>query len=462
MKISTMGSGYVGLVTGAIFSEWGNEVICADVNESKIEKLKRGEIPIFEPGLKEIIDRNRVSGKLRFTTNNQEAVEHADVIFICVGTPAEERVKSRDQYLKRANLTYVGKVARDIAMYMDRPKIVVDKSTVPVKTGEHVEKTIKRYLPKDMPFWIVSNPEFLREGQAVKDCLDPDRIVIGCNREEPFKVMRELYSRFPERIIETNIWSAELGKLAANGFLALSISYANILARLCDKTGADVTEVAKIMRADRRIGPRAFLNSGIGYGGSCFPKDVAALYNLFAEEGLDSRLLKEVMVVNDTQIEYFTQKIREEVWTIGDKTFSVLGLAFKDDTDDVRESRGLEVIKELCRMGAPKIKVYDQYAQKTAKEELERMGEKDRFDYNGMLTYCNSIDDVCSDTDVLIVASESKEFKEIKPDYLKQKMTNGEKNRPSWVFEGRHTFDPKEMIKEGFIYYSIGRPTDKI
>ncbi|MEK6846347.1 MAG: nucleotide sugar dehydrogenase, partial [Nanoarchaeota archaeon] len=225
MKISTIGSGYVGLVTGAIFSEWGHEVLCADVNESKIEKLKKGEVPIFEPGLKELIDRNRASGRLRFTTSNQEAVKHADIIFICVGTPAEERIKSHDQYLKRANLTYVGKVARDIAMYMDKSKIIIDKSTVPVRTGEHVEKTIRRYLSKEIPFWVVSNPEFLREGQAISDCLNPDRIVIGCNQEAPLKVMRELYSRFPERIIETNIWSAELGKLAANGFLALSISY---------------------------------------------------------------------------------------------------------------------------------------------------------------------------------------------------------------------------------------------
>ncbi len=452
-----MGSGYVGLVTGAIFSEWGHEVICADVNESKIEKLKQGEVPIFEPGLKELIDRNRASGRLRFTTSNQEAVEHADIIFICVGTPAEERVKSHDQYLKRANLTYVGKVARDIAMYMNGPKIIVDKSTVPVRTGEHVEKTIRRYLSRDIDFWVVSNPEFLREGQAVKDCLDPDRIVIGCNQEQPFKAMRELYSRFPERIIETNIWSAELGKLAANGFLALSISYANILARLCDKTGADVTEVAKIMKADRRIGPKAFLNAGIGYGGSCFPKDVAALYNIFTEEGLDAQLLKEVMLVNDTQVEYFIQKIREEVWTIGDKTFSVLGLAFKDDTDDVRESRALEVIKELCRMGAPKVKVYDKYASNTAREELERMGRKDGVDYNGLVIYCDNVNEACSDTDVLIVAGEANEFKEIKPKYLRQKMTNGVVNRPSWVFEGRHIFDPKEMIKEGFVYYSVGR-----
>ncbi len=387
-------------------------------------------------------------------------MKKSEIIFITVGTPTEERIKDRDRYLSRANLVYVSKVAKEIAMHLNGPKIIVDKSTVPIRTGEKVKETIERYS-KRSDFFVVSNPEFLREGYAVQDCLEPDRIVIGTNDEIAFKKMRELYKKYKDRIIETNIWSAELGKLAANGFLAMSISYANILARLCDRTGADVTEVAEIMRTDKRIGRKAFLSAGIGFGGSCFPKDVRALYSIFKENGIDAGLLKEIMVVNDTQIEYFVERMRDEVWTVNDKTFSILGLAFKENTDDVRESRSIEIVKELVKMGAQRINVYDNHALEKAKQELAAHGKRDGINYNERVVYCEKAEECYTDSDVLIIGNEDPDFKKINPSELKKKMTKGNAKRPAWVFEGRHTFNPKEMIKNDFIFYSIGRPFKK-
>src|SRR3989441_942167 len=325
MNISIIGTGYVGLVTGTCFAEVGHQVVCVDCDAAKIELLKAGGIPIYEPGLNELVEKNAAEGRLRSTTSTREGVDASDIIFIAVPTPPLPDGS--------VDLSFIEGVARDIASAMTGYKIVVDKSTVPVKTGEKVAETIHRYCKAKVEFDVVSNPEFLREGFAVDDFIKPDRVVIGVRSQRPVPAMRSIYEPFNAPIIFTDINSAELIKHAANSFLALKISYVNALSVICEATGANVREVANGMGMDTRIG-RRFLDAGLGFGGSCFPKGLSAFVKISEQQGYDFRLLKEVQRINAEQMDRFVKKIADTLWVLKDKTIGVLGLAFKQNTDD--------------------------------------------------------------------------------------------------------------------------------
>ena len=343
MDISIIGSGYVGLVTGACFADVGHHVICVDNDSEKVKQLKAGEIPIYEPGLEEIIHRNVSAQRLHFTGNIQEAVERSQIIFIAVPTPP---LPDGD-----VDLSFVEKVAREIAGVLTDYRVIVDKSTVPVKTGEKVAESIKRYNRHGAKFDVVSNPEFLREGCAVADLMHPDRIVIGAQSEHAIDLMKKVYEPFMAPILVTDISSAELIKHCANSFLALKISYINAVSGICEASGADVEKVADGIGMDHRIG-RDFLNAGIGYGGSCFPKDIAAFIAISEQLGRPFTLLKEVQRINEGQKARFLKTIRETLWVLREKRIAVWGLTFKPDTDDVRSSVAIEVVEQLLREGA--------------------------------------------------------------------------------------------------------------
>ncbi|HKS16363.1 MAG TPA: UDP-glucose/GDP-mannose dehydrogenase family protein, partial [Planctomycetota bacterium] len=349
MKISVIGTGHVGLVTGACFAEMGHRVLCVDVDKSKVAKLRRGVMTIYEPGLADLVRRNAKAGRLKFGTSNAEAVAFGTVVFICVPTPPRPD--------GTADLSFMESVSRDIAKSLKEYRLIVDKSTVPVHTGERVKLVITKHAPKDMPFDVASNPEFLREGAAVQDTLHPDRIVFGVESHRAEKVLREVFEPFKSPILSTDIKSAELIKHASNSFLALKISYANALAALCDLAGADVQMVTRGMGMDRRIG-LAFLNPGIGYGGSCFPKDVAAFEAISRELGYEFRLLREVQRLNEEARDLFLKTIERELWIVKGKRIAAFGLSFKPDTDDVRESIALKVVKALMERGAD-VRAYD-------------------------------------------------------------------------------------------------------
>src|SRR3569832_990083 len=327
MKLTIIGTGYVGLVTGTCFAEVGHQVICVDNDASKVKTLQEGGIPIYEPGLEELVKKNTANGRLRFSTSTAEGVEKSDIIFIAVPTPpmADGSV----------DLSFIEKVAREIAGSMVSYKIVVDKSTVPVKTGDKVAETIKRYSKAKVDCDVVSNPEFLREGFAVDDFMKPDRVVVGVRSQRPVQALKEIYAPFNAPIIVTEINSAELIKHAANSFLALKISYINAISVICEASGANVQEVANGMGMDLRIGCK-FLDASLGFGGSCFPKDLSAFIHISEQLGYDFRLLKEVQRINADQMERFFKKILETLWVLKDKRIGVLGLAFKQNTDDVR------------------------------------------------------------------------------------------------------------------------------
>ena len=343
MDISIIGSGYVGLVTGACFADVGHHVICVDNDSEKVKQLKAGEIPIYEPGLEEIIHRNVSAQRLHFTGNIQEAVERSQIIFIAVPTPP---LPDGD-----VDLSFVEKVAREIAGVLTDYRVIVDKSTVPVKTGEKVAESIKRYNRHGAKFDVVSNPEFLREGCAVADLMHPDRIVIGAQSEQAIDLMKKVYEPFMAPILVTDISSAELIKHCANSFLALKISYINAVSGICEASGADVEKVADGIGMDHRIG-RDFLNAGIGYGGSCFPKDIAAFIAISEQLGTPFNLLKEVQRINEGQKARFLKTIRETLWVLREKRIAVWGLTFKPDTDDVRSSVAIELVEQLLREGA--------------------------------------------------------------------------------------------------------------
>ncbi len=356
MDISIIGSGYVGLVTGACFADVGHHVICVDNDSEKVKQLKAGEIPIYEPGLEEIVHRNVSAQRLHFTGNIQEAVERSQVIFIAVPTPP---LPDGD-----VDLSFVEKVAREIAGVLTDYRVIVDKSTVPVKTGEKVAESIKRYNRHGAKFDVVSNPEFLREGCAVADLMHPDRIVIGAQSEHAIDLMKKVYEPFMAPILVTDISSAELIKHCANSFLALKISYINAVSAICEASGADVEKVADGIGMDHRIG-RDFLNAGIGYGGSCFPKDIAAFIAISEQLGRPFTLLKEVQRINEGQKARFLKTIRETLWVLREKRIAVWGLTFKPDTDDVRSSVAIEVVEQLLREGAHVV-AYDPKGMKGA------------------------------------------------------------------------------------------------
>ncbi|MBU6430590.1 MAG: UDP-glucose/GDP-mannose dehydrogenase family protein, partial [Cyanobacteria bacterium REEB65] len=329
MKLTIIGTGYVGLVTGTCFAEVGNQVTCVDCDEAKVRLLQAGGMPIYEPGLEELVKLNVEAGRLRFTSSTKEGVEASDIVFIAVPTPPLPDGS--------VDLSFIERVARDIAASMTAYRIIVDKSTVPVKTGEQVAETIKRYCKAKVEFDVVSNPEFLREGFAVEDFMRPDRVVVGVSSGRPAQAMRELFSPFKAPVIVTDINSAEMIKHAANSFLALKISYINAISAICEASGANVQQVADGMGMDARIG-RRFLDASLGFGGSCFPKDLSAFIKIAEQLGYDFRLLKEVQRINADQMDRFLKKISETLWVLKGKTIGVLGLAFKQNTDDVRMS----------------------------------------------------------------------------------------------------------------------------
>src|SRR6266480_1926198 len=360
MKLTIIGTGYVGLVTGTCFAEVGHQVICVDKDVAKVKLLKGGGMPIYEPGLDELVKKNSAAGRLSFTPSTPEGVENSDVIFIAVPTPPQPDGS--------VDLSFMESVSREVAQSMTSYKIVVDKSTVPVKTGDKVAETIKRYSKARVDFDVISNPEFLREGFAVEDLMKPDRIVIGVRSQRPVPAMKEIFAPFNAPIIVTDINSAELIKHASNSFLALKISYINAISVLCEATGANVQEVAIGMGMDDRIG-RRFLNPSLGFGGSCFPKDLSAFIKISEQVGYDFGLLKEVQRINADQMERFIKKISETLWVLKDKKVGVLGLAFKQNTDDVRMSPAIELCQRLQKEGA-RLRVHDPKAMDKARAVL--------------------------------------------------------------------------------------------
>lgn len=429
MKLTIIGTGYVGLVTGACFAEVGHQVICVDNNKDKVRLLQSGGIPIYEPGLEELVKKNVSAGRLRFTASTAEGVQGSDVVFIAVPTPPQPDGS--------VDLSFIEGVAREIAGAMTNYKIVVDKSTVPVKTGDKVAETIKRYCKARVDFDVVSNPEFLREGFAVEDLMKPDRIVIGVRSQRPVAAMREIYAPFNAPIIVTDINSAELIKHAANSFLALKISYINAIANICEASGANVQEVANGIGLDARIG-RRFLDAGLGFGGSCFPKDLSAFIKISEQLGYEFRLLKEVQRINAEQMERFLKKITDTLWVLKDKKIGVLGLAFKQNTDDVRLSPAIDLCQRLLKEGAI-LRVHDPKAMDKAKDVLKNV------------TYVDDMNEVADGCDALVIATEWPVFKKLDLERARKLLTH------PILFDGRNLLDPAEMEALGFIYKSVGR-----
>jgi UDPglucose 6-dehydrogenase len=429
MKITIIGTGYVGLVTGTCFAEVGHQVICVDKDEEKVKVLRAGRMPIYEPGLEELVKKNVAAGRLSFTPSTPEGVHKSDVVFIAVPTPPQPDGS--------VDLSFIEAVAREIAQSMTSYKIVVDKSTVPVKTGDKVSETIKRYCKARVDFDVVSNPEFLREGFAVDDFLKPDRVVIGVRSQRPVPAMKSIYEPFNAPIIVTDINSAELIKHAANSFLALKISYINAVSVICEASGANVMEVANGMGMDARIG-RRFLDAGLGFGGSCFPKDLSAFIKISEQLGYDFRLLKEVQRINAEQMDRFIKKIVDTLWVLKDKTIGVLGLAFKQNTDDVRLSPAIDLCQLLLKEGA-KLRVHDPRAMEKSRAVLKNV------------TYVNDMNEVAEGCDAVVIATEWPEFKKLDLERVRKSLTH------PILFDGRNLFDPAEMEKMGFIYKSVGR-----
>jgi len=429
MKICIIGTGYVGLVTGTCFAEAGHKVACVDCDAEKVKLLNSGGIPIYEPGLEELVKRNRGEGRLSFTTSTNDGVNESEIIFIAVPTPPLPD--------GGVDLSFIEGVARDIAGAMTSYKIVVDKSTVPVKTGEKVAETIKRYCRAKVEFDVVSNPEFLREGFAVEDFMHPDRVVIGVGSQRPVQAMKEVYAPYNAPIIVTDINSAELIKHAANSFLALKISYINAISVICEASGANVQEVANGIGMDERIG-RRFLNASLGFGGSCFPKDLSAFIKISEQLGYDFALLKEVQRINAQQMDRFVKKILDTLWVLKDKKIGVLGLAFKQNTDDVRMSPAIELCHRLQKEGAT-LRVFDPKAIDKAKGVLQNV------------TYAPDMDSAGDGCDALVIATEWPEFKKLDLERARKAMTH------PIMFDGRNLFDPMEMERLGWIYKSIGR-----
>jgi UDPglucose 6-dehydrogenase len=437
MNIAVVGTGYVGLVTGTCFAETGNNVTCVDINVQKVAQLKAGKIPIFEPGLDVLFERNTKEGRLHFTTDLKTAVQSSEILFLALPTPPGEDGS--------ADLSYIMGVADQLGDLITEYKIIVDKSTVPVGTAEKVAAILGKKLPKKM-FDVVSNPEFLREGVAVDDFLKPDRVVIGTKSEKARKKMRLLYEPFVRQgnpIYFMDERSAEMTKYAANSYLATRISFMNEIANLCERTGADVDQVRIGMGSDLRIGKR-FLFPGIGYGGSCFPKDVQALAKTASSHAYDFKILKAVMKVNTIQKSVLTKKIKKYFKNdLAGKTIAVWGLAFKPNTDDIREAPALVIIEELLALGA-KVRAFDPEAMDNVRTEL---GDR--------ITYSNGMYNVLEGADMLAIMTEWSEFRT--PDFEKIGQILSEKV----IFDGRNLYDGEHLKSYGFYYESIGRPKVK-
>jgi UDPglucose 6-dehydrogenase len=445
MKIAIIGTGYVGLVTGTCFAEIGHTVVCQDSDGKKVDTLLRGEMPIYEPYLEDMVKKNREAGRLSFTKDFEQAIKPSEVIFICVGTPPLENGD--------ADLSAVERVSMDIARFSDSYKLVVEKSTVPVQTGKWVEKTISVYS-KGTEFDVASNPEFLREGSAVEDFLHPDRIVIGTQNKRAENILRELYSPIINGnfncpihtncgskngtvpFIVTDINSAELIKHASNSLLSTKISFINAVADICEKTGANIKDVAHGIGLDKRIG-RNFLEAGIGFGGFCFPKDLQAFIRIAEKYGYEFRLLKEVERINEERITLVVEKVKGALWILKEKTIGVLGLAFKPNTDDIRFAPALEIIKRLLKEGAH-VRAYDPKAMERAKEEIPG------------LVCCKDPYETVKDADAMVVCTEWEEFRKLDFERIKGLM------RRRFILDGRNIYDKEKMLALGFEYIGIG------
>ncbi len=435
MKLAIVGTGYVGLVSGTCFAESGNEVLCVDIDAKKVDRMKNGTVPIYEPGLEILFERNTSQGRLKFTTDLKEAVDHAEIIFLALPTPPGADGS--------ADLSFVLGVAEELSHMIDRYTIVVNKSTVPVGTGERVESVLAQHLSRDL-FDVVSNPEFLREGVAVDDFQRPDRVVIGTKSEKAGRKMKSLYDPFVRQgnpIYVMDIRSAEMTKYASNSYLATRISFMNEIANLCEKVGANVDQVRIGMGSDSRIGKR-FLFPGVGYGGSCFPKDVQALYKKAQQSDYPFHILEAVMTVNQKQKEILARRIQSR---LGDdlrgKTIAIWGLAFKPETDDIREAPSLEIIRTLLEHGA-KIRAYDPEAMENVKAVLEGKN----------VYFASEPYDALTDADALAIVTEWSVFRSPSFEKIKERL-----KRPL-IFDGRNLFDLNDMEEKGFEYYSIGRP----
>ena len=432
MNICVIGTGYVGLVTGCVFADLGNEVVCVDNNPAKVAMLERGEMPIYEPGLEEMVKRNVDDKRLFFTGDLAEGVERSDVVFICVGTPP---MANGDP-----DMSYVQEAAKGIARSLNRYKVIVNKSTVPVGTGNMVREIIENNRRRNVDFDVVSNPEFLREGSAIKDTLEPDRIVIGAPNQVVAMKILELYAPLERPMIITDVASAEMIKYASNGFLATKISFANSIANICDAVGADVLQVVKGMGMDSRIGS-AFLNPGLGYGGSCFPKDSSALVRTAEKAGVEFKLLQSVIDVNKDQAVRFIDRLRVAMGgTFEGKTVGILGLAFKPNTDDMRDAKSVEIIGALLAEGA-EVQAYDPIAIDNTKRIFPQ------------ICYANNAYEVATDADALVIVTEWNEFKLLNMERIMSAM------KTPLLFDGRNIYDPLKLRRLGFEYHCIGRTT---
>lgn len=436
MKVCVIGTGYVGLVAGTCLAEMGNDVICVDNNLEKLSQLEKGIVPIYEPGLEELIKVNVSEGRLNFTSNLKEAVQKSLVCFIAVGTPQGED--------GQADLKYVFEVAKSIGQSINDYKVIVDKSTVPVGTADAVSKIIKEQT--NIEFDVVSNPEFLKQGAAVDDFLKPDRVVVGSNSQKATEIMQELYSPFLRTgnpVIMMDVKSAEMTKYAANSFLAVKISYANEIANICEQVGADAEMVRIGMCSDKRIGSQ-FLFPGLGYGGSCFPKDVKALLKTAKNNNCDYQLLQAADDVNKKQRQVFINKILNKFGNdLSGKTFAVWGLAFKPKTNDMREAPAITIINALLERGA-KVQAYDPKAVESAKEI-----------FGNKITYSKSAYEALNDADCMLLLTEWNEFRRPDFDKIKSLMKN------YVIFDGRNQYNSKRLLEKGFEYYQIGKQTDK-
>jgi UDPglucose 6-dehydrogenase len=438
MHVAVIGTGYVGLVTGACFAEFGVDVTCVDVDEKKIKQLLKGEMPIYEPGLEHLVAKNSQAGRLRFTTDVRQAVEQALVIFLAVGTPPNED--------GTPDLRAVEKAAASIAEYMNGYKVVVTKSTVPIGTGERIRKLIAERKKTKATFGVVSNPEFLREGAAINDFMRPDRVVIGSRDEEAVAIMKDLYR--PLYLIEapfviTSLEAAELTKYAANAFLATKISFINEVANLCDKIGCDVHDVARAIGMDKRIGSK-FLHPGPGFGGSCFPKDTQALAKVAEQFGCDSKIVDAVIAVNGRQVELMMVKIRDLVGKVQDKTIAVLGLAFKPETDDMREAPAVAIINSLVADGA-KVRAYDPVAM----EEAKKLTEEKKLTSD--IEYADDEYAAVTGADALVFVTEWNQFRALDLARIRDLMATPK------VADLRNIYDPEDMKELGFQYVGVGR-----
>ncbi len=429
-KLSVIGVGYVGLVTGVCFADLGNEVWCVEIDERKVELLRQNKPPFYEPGLEELIVRNAAAGRLHFTTSYEEAVPGADFIFICVGTPMAENGS--------AELKYVRMAAESIGPHLRGYTVIINKSTVPIGTGDLVTEILSQYADP-ASFAVVSNPEFLREGSAVSDSFNPDRIVLGAVDRAAAERVAELHAPLNAPVIITDLRTAEMIKYASNAFLATRVSFINEMAHVCERLGADIREVARGMGMDKRIGAH-FLNAGIGYGGSCFPKDVRALAYMAEEQDCHPQLLQAVMEINADARRRFVDKLVEMLGDLDGRTIGVLGLSFKPNTDDMRDAPSIDILSRVHELGG-QVKAYDPAAMAAAEALMP------------WVTYCATPYDAVKGADALLVVTEWNEFKQLNMERVRDLM-----HQPAVLLDGRSVYEPAEMRRLGFRYYGVGRP----